>query len=217
MKKACKAYLEKFNVSVKRITDALTDLPADDVDEHKQFLESHLKVLYQADDISELIGTLRFNMNYLSYHLLDYLYQEFVKDLQLKKEMDTYKKDLQQFRQKTPLALFCQAQKKRRIKLSPEFEEVVAEFDWQDDVTLEAVEEFRREYAWDYNLRKFAMMLAQARPGSFIITWFIPRSIVEKLKAKVPRSILQQHSVTKLEIAGTCVYRLHKHEVILFL
>ena len=36
-----------------------------------------------------------------------------------------------------------------------------------------------------------------------------------ELKANVPRCILQQHSVTKLEIAGTCVYNhLNKLEVI---
>ena len=51
------------------------------------------------------------------------------------------------------------------------------------------------------------MMLAQVCPGSFIITWFMPESIVEKLKAKVPRAILKQFLITKLDIAGDCVYR----------
>ncbi|CAI8019351.1 hypothetical protein GBAR_LOCUS11638, partial [Geodia barretti] len=50
----------------------------------------------------------------------------------------------------------------------------------------------------------------QVHPGSFIITFFIPESVVEILKAKVPRALLKQYSVTRLEIAGTCVYRLRK-------
>ena len=54
------------------------------------------------------------------------------------------------------------------------------------------------------------MILAQVCPGSFIITWFIPESIVEELKGKVPRAILKQFSVTKLNIAGACVYRVRK-------
>ena len=54
------------------------------------------------------------------------------------------------------------------------------------------------------------MMVAQVRPGCFIITWFVPESVVKKLKGKVPRAILKKYSVTKLEIAGTCVYRLRK-------
>ena len=58
----------------------------------------------------------------------------------------------------------------------------------------------------NYNLHEFAMMLAEVRPGSFIVTWFIPDSIVERLKAKVPREILNRYHVTKLEIDGVCVY-----------
>ena len=87
---------------------------------------------------------------------------------------------------------------------------MVAEFDWPNDVTLEVVEQFRQEYASHYGFHEFAMMVAQARPGSFIVTWFVPESVVEKLKGKVPRVILKKYSVTKLEIAGTCVYRLRK-------
>ena len=148
-------------------------------------------------------------MNYLSYHLLDYLGNEF--DLVgMKEKMMIYKSDLQQFRKKTPLALFCQAQKKKRIKPTAEFKEMVAEFEWSENVTLEDVEQFRQEYSTHYNLRQCAMMIAQIRSGSYIITWFIPESVVEKLKAKVPREILKKYCVTKLEIAGACVYRSRK-------
>ena len=124
--------------------------------------------------------------------------------------METYKSDLGQFRKKTPLTLFCLAQRRKRVRLSPYFQEVVAEFDWLNDVTLEVVEQFRQEYASHYGLHEFAMMVAQVCPGSFIVTWFVPESVVEKLKGKVPRAILKKYSVTKLEIAETCVHRLRK-------
>ena len=83
--------------------------------------------------------------------------------------METYKSDLGQFRKKTPLTLFCRAQKRKRVRLSPDFQEVVAEFDWRNDVMLEDVEQFRQEYASHYGLHEFAMMVAQVRPGSFIV------------------------------------------------
>ena len=205
LKKSTRECLEKLQVPVKRVADALTSLPPDDVDEHKLFLESHLSALYQAPDHSELFGTMNFHWNYLNYQLLDHLIREF--NLEgVKGEMKTYKEDLQRFRKKTPLKLFCQSQKKKRIKPPPDFHEVVAEFDWPDDVTLEVVEEFRQGYADHYSLRECAMMLAMVRPDcSFVITWFIPSSIVEKLKVKVPTSILKNYSVTKLEIAEVCV------------
>ena len=208
LKRACRACLKRYKVTVKRVVDALTDLPADDVDEHKQFIESHLEVLYQSSNHDVLFGTLSFNMNYLSPQLLEYIADEF--KLEIENEMEAYKNDLQKFRKKTPLTLFYQTQK-RRIKLSPELHEVVAEFDWphdNNDITLEIVEQFREQYACHYKLRECAMMLAEARPNCYIITWYIPQSIVERLRAKVPRPILKKYDVTKLEIAGSCVYRL---------
>ena len=209
LKMECRDDLEKKRVPVRKVVDALTNLPADDVEEHKQFLQSNLNIYYQANDHAELIGQLSFNMNYLSYHLLEYVVKEFdIKSLKI--QMETYKSDIQQFRMKTPLILFCQTQKRKRMKPPAEFREMVAKFDWSENVTLEDAETFRQAYASHYNLRECALMIAQVRPGSFIITFFIPESVVEILKAKVPRALLKQYSVTRLEIAGTCVYRLRK-------
>ena len=206
LKRACRACLVKSKITVKHVVDALTDLPADDVDEHKQFIESHLEVLYQSSNHDVLFGTLSFNiMNYLSPQLLEHIADEL--KLGIKNEMEAYKDDLQKFRKKTPLTLFCRTQK-RRIELSPELQEVVAKFDWPHDVTLEIVEQFRQEYACHYKLREYAMVLAKACPNCYIITWYIPQSIVERLRANVPRPILKKYDVTKLEIAGSCVYRL---------
>ena len=202
--------LEKKPIAVSRVADALTSLSPDHDDDHgRKFLESHMSPLFRAVNIAEQFGTMNFHWSYLDPSLLDHLVRRF--DLEeVKGEMETYKSDLGQFRKKTPLTLFCRAQKRKRVRLSPDFQEVVAEFDWPNDVTLEVVEQFRQEYADHYGLRECAMMVAQVRPGSFIITWFVPESVVEKLKGKVPRAILKKYSVTKLEIAGTCVYRLRK-------
>ena len=152
--------MTKENIPVPQVVDALTDLPADDVDEHKHFLESHVSVYYQANDHAELIGQLSFHMNYLSYHLLDYLGNEF--DLvEVKEKMTIYKSDLQQFRKKTPLALFCQTQKRKRIKPTAEFREMVAKFGWPENVTLEDVEQFRQEYTPHYKLQPCATTIFQ--------------------------------------------------------
>ena len=107
---------------------------------------------------------------------------------------------------------FLSDAKEKEKKFDEDFKEMVAEFDWpeKEKVTLEDVEQFRQEYASEYSLHECAMMIAQIRSGSYIITWFIPLSVVEKLKAKVLREILKKYCVTKLEIAGTCVYRSRK-------
>ena len=199
----------KQKVPVKRVADSLTSLSPDDDDCHKMFTKSHVSDLFQAPDIPEQFGTMNFHWNYLDPSLLDHLVSDFNLE-EVKGEMETYKSDLGQFRKKTPLTLFCRAQKRKRVRLYPDFQEVIVEFDWRNDVMLEDVEQFRQEYTSHYGLHEFAMMVAQVRPGSFIVTWFVPESVVEKLKGKVPRAIFKKYSVMKLEIAGTCVYRLRK-------
>ena len=210
VKNRVKECLEKKAIPVSRVAGALTSLSPDHDDDHgRKFLECRTSALFRASSIPEQFGTMNFHWSYLDPSLLDHLVRRF--DMkEMKGEMETYKSDLGQFRKKTPLTLFCRAQKRKRVRLSPDFQEVVAEFDWPNDVTLEVVEQFRQEYADHYGLRECAMMVAQVRPGSFIITWFVPESVVEKLKGKVPRAIFKKYSVTKLEIAGTCVYRLRK-------
>ena len=214
MKWATRDALKQSNIPVKRIVDSLADLPADDVPEHKQFLESFLNVLYQAADQVELFGTLNTQLNYLSYDLLDHLVGEFKLGI-IKNDMEKYKEELKRFRAKTPLKLFCETQKKRHIKLSSEFREVVAIFNWPNDVTLEVFEQFRQEYACHYKLRECAMIVAEVRPGSFIVTWYVPESVAEKLKTNVPEDILKKYSATKLVVDGSCVFSLQTYKVAL--
>lgn len=199
LKKATRIALEKRKISVKKIVDVFTSMPADEIEEHKQFLSEHLKEMYDCSDVSELIGRLSVDYwDYLSYQLLEYLVKEF--KLEIEKEMEAYKLDLQRFRQKTPLALYCQSQKRRRRRPSEEFQELVAEFPWPVDVMLETVEQFRQEYAYHYKLRECAMMLAEVRPCSFVIAWFIPSSIVQKLSRNIPIHILKAYSALYLEV-----------------
>ena len=156
--------LEKHQIPVSKVADVLTTLTPDDDEHHKMFLESHIRELYAAVNHSELFGTMNFHWNYLDPSLLEHL----VRNLHLeefKTEMEVYKSDLRQFRMKTPLTLFCRTQKRKRIKPSSDFQEMVAEFDWPDDVTLEVVEQFRQEYASHYNLHLCAMMIVQVCPG----------------------------------------------------
>ena len=186
--------LEKHKILVRRVADVLTQLSPDDDEHHKIFFKKNVKDLAAAASNSELFLTMNSHWNYLDPSLLNHM----VKKLELKKvkgEMEAYESDLEIFRKKTPLTLFCVSQKKKRkIELPKDFNEVDAEFDWTNnaDVTLEDVEQFRQEYASHYGVHKFAMMIAKVRPGSFIITLFIPESIVKKLKESdnVPREIL---------------------------
>ena len=209
VKKQFQETLEKEHISVDEVIVVLKSLPADNKSKYKVFTESHLSVFERAHNQSALIGHLDFYMDYLSYHLLDYLITEF--DLkQVKVQMEQYKSDLLQFREKVPLSQFCEAQRGKLIKALPDFKEVVAELQWPADSnsTLEVVEQFRQKYISHYNLRCFSMALSQITPSHscFVCSWLIPESLVNELKKNLNRAILEQF-VSKLSVAGSCVYR----------
>ncbi|CAI7992367.1 hypothetical protein GBAR_LOCUS971 [Geodia barretti] len=205
--------LEMRRIPVERVADALTTLSPDREEQQRLFLESHVSVLFRSGTHYELFGFMNFHWDYLNTPVMENLAQKF--DLEeVRVEMESYKSELRQFRQATPLALFAQAHTRRHVDPPPHFRSLVIEFfGWPENATLQDVEVFRKIYASRYNLHECAMMLAHVRSGSFIITWFIPESVVKKLSAKVPRVILKKFSATKLAIAGTCVYQLRKEKV----
>ena len=212
LKKAAREGLMKKKISVGQVVDSLTSMPADDIDEHRQFLKENMSYLYLSVDIPELVGKLSIlQWDYLSYQLLEYLIKEF--GLEVEREMEVYKLDLQKFRQKTPLALFCESQTRRRKKPPEGFEEMVAEFDWPHEVTLEVVEQFRQEFAYHYKLRDCAMILSKLFFGSFIVTWFVPELIVKKLREGIPNHVFKKYAVINFEIAGVRVYPLQQVSV----
>ena len=205
LKKEIRECLDNHKIFVQDVADMLTSLSPDDDECHKIFLKEHIKMLNTAVNNSELFMTMNFHWNYLDPSLLNHLVTE-LELMEVKPDMTTYQSELEQFRMKTPLNLFRQTQKKKKVKLSSEFKEMVAKFKLPNEVSLEVLEQFRQEYASHYKLQEFAMMVADVRSGSFIITWFIPESVAEKLKGKVPVQILRKYFVTALTVAGVCVY-----------
>ena len=206
LKDAVRECLEKREIIVKKVVNVLTSLSPDEDDQHKMFLESHVRELCAAADHFELFITMNFHWNYLDPSLLEHLVKEFELE-EVTGQIQTYKENLEQFRMKTLLTIFCQTQKRKRIRPLGDFQEMVAVFDWPENVTLEDVEQFRQEYASHYNLQQCAMMIAHICPGSFIITWFIPESITDKLRDNTPTMIFKKYCVKKIDIAGTVVYQ----------
>ena len=162
LKNDVKKSLQKHKIPVIDVADALVSLSPDDDDNHKIFMESHVGVLFRAADYSELFGTMNFHWNYLDPSCLNNLVRKFNLE-ELKDRTKRYNLDVQQFRTKTPLPVFVRTQRRKRFYITREFEAIVAaaEFNFQEDVTLEVVEQFRQEYVSHYNLRECAMMIAE--------------------------------------------------------
>ena len=197
--------LDNTNVEVSKVVYTLTTLYVDDMDEHAQFLESHMNDFRQSKNHYEVFGCLNFYWNYLTYYLLDHLIQE-LSLTTVQVVMKEYKQDLCQFRESTPLKLFCQAQG-RQVDPPPGFREIALKFEWPKNATLQAVELFRKEYASQYGLRKCALMLAALSIGSFHISWFVPKAVVKSLhKVEMALELFLDWGVTWVDVAGHCVY-----------
>ena len=176
-------HLEKRKVLVRKVADVLTTLSLDADDCHKLFLEQRCRILVTAVSHSDIFAT-------MNCHLKDHLVRKLDVD-EIKVLMDEYKSDLDQFRMKTPVFLFCRAQKRKSITPVPEFQEVVAKFNWTDKVTMEAVERFRQDYVSYYSLHECAMLIAQVHSGSSIISFLIPDSIVQLLRENLPVAVFK--------------------------
>lgn len=200
--------LNKCFVTVKMVVFILTNIYS--LPQHL-FLEEEQKKLRDCEDHLELFGSLNFRWNYLAYELLDHLITELEREHQDFKavagEMTLYKKDLEKFRKRTTLVLFCEADACLPDKDPPEnFKKVVVKFEWTKSTTLEDLEIFRKKYARGYNLPTCAMMLYSIRRGSFMVTWFVPASIVETLR-RIDGHFFEEFNIISIEIAGVCFYK----------
>ena len=213
---------EKIQISVTAVVYILTSLRAVFIGEHKMYLKKNIKKLYDCQNHWELFGSLNFHCwNYLTYHLLDHLIKEvsrthhFLTEVDrktvkqsltdVKRQMSSYKRDLKWFRKHTPLKVFCQVEKESIDDPPPGFRKMVVEFNWPITTTLEDAEIFRKHYVRHYNLKDCAMILNSIIPGTFTVTWFVPLSVVEVLNNGAPK-VIQQFNVSRLELAGYCVY-----------
>ena len=138
--------LEKCCITVMTVVFMLTSIRA--LDEHKVFLSKEHRRLCECRDCRELFGELNLYWNYLAYDLLDQLIEELTLKCSafkaIAEEMAKYKKDMQDFRQRTTLKLFCQAQTEFRAKDPPPgFKKMVITHSWPQTITLEDVERFR--------------------------------------------------------------------------
>ena len=203
--------LEKCQIAVRIVVYMLTAILS--VDKHKKFLEEKHKVLRKCDDHWELFGELNLYWNYLACDLLDKLIEELtVKNNSFEsiaREMAAYKEDLQSFRKRTTLKLFCQAVPYTNEDPPPGFRKMVTTHKWPDTITLEHVENFQTSFRNTFNLQQCAMIVNSIRTGSFEVTWFvlIPDTVIEILKkSKAKIAAFQQYNVNMVVINGICVF-----------
>jgi len=214
--------LDDAGVSVKEVTRTLMSIPAAKKTSHqhlKLFLRESNKEFFRSESIPELFGLVDLHWSYLEYHLLEHLIKEFsLKYLQ--SSMGSFKCHIQCFMEETPLTLFWEADEDKDTPHSkPEFTTSVTKHKRPPTVTLMDVEHFRRAFIGKYCLHECAMMLKAAKPGSVLITWSIPQSIVHYLMEEIQSTgteFFQQNGILQLVLDGQCIYTVESTGQVLY-
>jgi len=174
---------------------------------------SEIALSAEGVDHLELFGELHLYWTYLSPHLFKHLVYKLKPLEEIQGEMEAYMTSLSEFRMGTPLKLFC-AINKEHIKPPERFQTVVATFKdvkskkmKSKKMTLQDLENFWLEYGKIYKLCELALILrCEVMENSFIVTFFVPDSVVELLQNNVPKELLRNFGVTKLVLVGNCIF-----------
>ena len=201
--------LEKCRITVVTVVYLLTSA----LGECKGFLKTKRKDLRKSEDHWELFEGLNLYWNYLCFSLLHGLIEELFernKEFgEIKEEMEKYSQDMQKFRARTTLKLFCQVDYGMlgitQQPCPPQgFRNMATEHPWPETVTLKDVEEFRKRFLLIFGLPECAMMVHRIENKCFEITWFgvLPPTVLRLLKEPDIISLLE---VSSVEIDGECV------------
>ena len=185
--------LEKCQVAAMTVLTLLSSIFGFDV--RKAVLDKHHKDLGELKSISELFGYLSLYWNYLEFKPFSALLEELaLKESAfagVRNEVAEYVKDVEKFRQDTPLALFCQAVPYIYMERDPPpgLQTLVTEHQWSETATLRDVEGFKEGFLGVFGLPECAMMMDGVRRGSFKVTWFVllPAAVVQQLKGSKGR------------------------------
>ena len=162
-----------------RIT--LTSLPKAAADQHKRFIIEKYHIFEKAETVEEIFSHLNFYLSFLNYNLLVHVIKHFgSKNLQLK--MKSYCKDIELFQKETMIAdiLPYLPQESTCPKDHSRLELKV-----NIDITttsLDDLEQYRKQFANEFLLPDFALLLADLKKSSLLIVWFVPSAVVSTLK-----------------------------------
>ena len=190
--------------------------------ECKDVLEEKCKALRKSEDHLELFTKLNLYWNYLSFGLLhgliDNLFERNEAFEKNKEEMEKYSQDMQKFRARTKLVLFCEVDYSmlainpllQPCDPPPGFRKMVTKHQWPGTVTLKDVEEFRKQFLLTFRLPECAIMVNRIRRKCFVITWFgvLPTNVIQLLsQSKGKIEVFTKFKVTSVEIDDEIVYR----------
>ena len=195
-------------IEVLHLRHSIIRLPGDLKNEHHIFIKKVKAELKKAESIADIFFTVDDYWDFLNYSLLEHIIDRHASD-NVKKEMAEYVAQVSAFRRKTRLDKFSEIYKRKEKKVDEKFRTLVTEHDIHlSTTTLEKVEEIRHDICSELSLREFSLQLAAVAPGSLVITWLVPQSLVAYIQKPIKLSspAMRKHHVSQLTIDGVIIY-----------
>ena len=201
-------YMVATNVDVQDLLQSMTLLQGDLRSEHKLFIQEKGEKLRKAESINDVFLTANEYWDFLNYSLLQHVLDKHASD-EIKKAMEGYAEEITQFRKKTKLRVFSKVHKRKPKKADDKFKELVSEHNIDlSTATLEDVEQFRNDICNELSLFPFSLQLAALTPGSVVITWLVPQSLVAHIQKAITLNsqTMRKYHVTQLTVDGFITY-----------
>jgi hypothetical protein len=137
------------------------------------FFASYANKLCEASTFDALFMIFGLYWDYLNYHLLDCLVQEYG-DADTKRCMKEYVEDVSSFMETTTLQVFWKIESCLKSIPPPGFTETIVKYERGISAisTLKDVEDIRLKINENTQIRKFAIFLSTITESSILITWF---------------------------------------------
>ena len=195
-------------IEVLHLRHSIIRLPGDLKKEHRLFVSKVKPELKEAKSIEDIFFAIDDYWDFLNYSLLVHIIDRHASD-NIKKEMAEYIAQVSAFRRKTRLDKFSKIYKRKQKKVDKKFRTLVTKHNIQlSTTTLEKVEEIRHDIYSELSLQEFSLQLAAVAPGSLVITWLVPQSLVSYIQKSVKLSspAMRKHHVSQVTIDGFIDY-----------
>ena len=189
----------------------VTLLPPEIKVEYQHYLKNYTTEISKATSVKQILFIINRDSDYLNYGLYEHIEGKYG-DSTTEHEMQNYVQRVDSFRRATSLRLFMQAHTKRKVEV-PEKLGLETVFSKHGCLTLEStlhnVEEYRKEFVYEYSLFEFTMFLYQIKPGCVTTVWLVPSLVASILRDEIQGGrvgVLQRHQILEFRIGDTTIY-----------
>ena len=213
----CKELVNK-GTSPQDLRITLMSLPREASDQHEKFIIDKYHIFEEAKTIEEIFVHLNFYLNFLNYNLLAHIIRNLRLSKNLRRKMNSYCEDIKLFQKETMTSDIIPHLVRKSTSLKG-FSKLELDIDIDTHTTsLEDLEELRKQFANEFLLPDFALLLANIKKSSLLVVFLVPSAVVPTLKQEVKRKesdFFSKLHIIEISVDGAIVFGIDIQHAIL--